>query len=98
MRLTVNCFSLNLKQDLTVRALRESIQFLHVWLAHIVSTCWGDREITRKYRNSEAPRNTRKVWVAAQAQCWWDAETHTPKQCTNYSFSWSPSYKSVKQL
>jgi len=61
----VDCLlSLNLKQDLTVDILLVYIHRLRFWLAHFFDMLGGDRGITRKYRNYEAPRSTHKVLVA----------------------------------
>ena len=47
----------------------------------------GDSGITRKYRKPEAPQSTRKVFVATQRQCWWDAKPETIHQNVLLLFS-----------
>ena len=66
--------SLNLKQDVTVGVILTIIIYIivyiylsHVCLAHIVYVLVrGNRGITRKYSNPEAPRSTRKLLIPAQ--------------------------------
>jgi len=93
VRLTASCFSLNLKQDLTVGVVLVAYaQLLHVLLAHIIYMLEAIRGIMRKYRKPEALGSTQKVLFANTD------ETHTLKQLTDCSFSCSLSYRSIKSL
>ena len=79
---------LNLKQDVTVGVLLTIIIYIivyihlsHVCLAQIVyMLVRGNRGITRKCRNPEAPRSTRKLLIPAQRHYWWDAYTKATHQ------------------
>ena len=63
-------FSLHANQDLPFGVLLVIyINFLHVWLAHIVHMLGVISGITIKYRNNEVLRSTWNVLAAAHWQC-----------------------------